>query len=109
MVVLQAGRNEQALGVFSTALALRIKDAKLRCSLHTNRGLACNRLGQHITAIAECHLAEAACSTVWQIYHTRAAAFFQIGLASEALQVCFDRRFWCTDCLPVPSWFQVFL
>ncbi len=93
LVVLQAGRTEQALGLFSTALALRIKNARVKCLLHNSRGVGFNMLGQHITAIAECHLAEAACPTVWQTYYTRAAAFDQIGLASEALQVCFDRRF----------------
>ncbi len=106
MVVLQAGRNEQALALFSTALALRIRNARVKCLLHNNKGVAYNDLGQHITAIAECHLAEAASPTVWQTYYTPAAAFNQIGLASEALQVCFDRRFQRTGCLPVPFWGQ---
>ena len=93
MAVLQAGRNEHALGLFSIALALHIKDARVKCLLHNNTGMAYNSLGQHIYAIAECHLAEAACPTVWQTYYTRAAALDHIGLASETLQVCFDLRF----------------
>ncbi|KAL0048856.1 hypothetical protein WJX82_001111 [Trebouxia sp. C0006] len=83
---LMAGRNEHALGLFSIALALHIKDARVKCILHNNTGMAYNSLGQHINAIAECHLAEAACPTVWQTYFTRAAAFDHIGLASEAVQ-----------------------
>jgi tetratricopeptide (TPR) repeat protein len=105
MAVLQAGRNEHALGLFSIALALHIKDARVKCILHNNTGMAYNSLGQHINAIAECHLAEAACPTFWQTYFTRAAAFDHIGLASEAVQVCFDKRFQRTACLlPVPFW-----
>ncbi len=98
LVVLQAGKCEQAVGVFGTALALRIKDVKVRSILHSNRGVAYNMLGQHITAIAECHLAEAACPTVWEPYVTRAGALTKLGLHSEALQVHFHRHVWHPDC-----------
>ncbi len=94
LMMLQAGKCEQAVPVFTTALALRIKDVKVRSQLHNNKGVAYNMLGQHITAIAECYLAEAACPTVWQPYVARAAALTKLGLHSEALQVHFLCQIW---------------
>lgn len=110
LAVLQAGKCEQAVGIFTTALALRIKDVKVRSLLYNNRGVAHNKLGQHITAIADCHLAEAACPAVWETYTTRCGALHSIGLNSEALQVRHDWQMHCPvlkttlcDTLPLSS------
>ena len=97
LMVLQAGKFGQAVGVFATALALRIKDVKVRSILHSSMGVGFNMLGQHITAVAECHLAEAACTTVWEPYVTSGCALTKLGLHSEALQVHLP-LIWHPDC-----------